>query len=277
MKGFPSSGCSFAGLHDRIDFDLAGKDIGSMTRLHVNVDHVATLRQARGAGYPDPVTAAALAELAGAHGITVHLREDRRHIQDRDVKILRETVRTVLNLEMALTDEMIEIARAMGPDIATIVPERREEQTTERGLVLDDTQGLVTAERIARLTDVGIRVSLFINAEEDIIRSSAKMGARMVELHTGPYCHARFEEKKMELATLIQGARIARELGLSVAAGHGLSTFDVGPIAAIPEVEELNIGHSIVSRAVLTGMERAVREMLEAMHPDGLTHDPDPR
>ncbi len=248
-----------------------------MTRLHVNVDHVATLRQARDAGYPDPVTAAALAELAGAHGITVHLREDRRHIQDRDVEILRQTVRTVLNLEMAMTDEMIGIARRICPDIATIVPERRQEQTTERGLVMDDTRGLVTRERIGALREAGIRVSLFINAEPDIIRSSATMGADMVELHTGPYCHARGEEKKREMGVIMDCARLARGFGLAVAAGHGLSTFDVGPIAALEEIEELNIGHSIVARAVLVGMERSVRDMLEAMSTAGLTYSPEPR
>jgi pyridoxine 5-phosphate synthase len=248
-----------------------------MTRLHVNVDHVATVRQARGAGYPDPVTAASLAELAGAHGITVHLREDRRHIQDRDVEILRKTVTTVLNLEMAFTEEIMAIARDLGPDIVTIVPEKRQEQTTERGLILDDTHGEVTAEKIASMREAGIRVSLFINAEEDIIRAAADMGAQMVELHTGPYCHARGEEKRRELEVIERGAALAHDLGLAVAAGHGLSTVDVGPIAAIDVVEELNIGHSIVARAVLIGMERAVREMLEAMHPQGLTHDPEPR
>jgi pyridoxine 5-phosphate synthase len=176
-----------------------------------------------------------------------------------------------------MTDEMMDVAREIRPDIATIVPERREERTTERGLVVDDTRGLVTAEKVSALAQAGIRVSLFINAEQEVIRSSARMGARMVELHTGPYCHARGDERRRELTTLIEGARLARELGLAVAAGHGLSTFDVGPVAAIEEVEELNIGHSIAARAVLVGMERAVREMLEAMHPQGLTHDPDPR
>ena len=248
-----------------------------MTRLHVNVDHVATVRQARGVSYPDPVIAASLAELSGAHGITAHLREDRRHIQDRDVEILRQTVTTVLNLEMALTDEMISIARRVGPDIVTVVPEKRQEQTTERGLVVDDTSSLLTRERIASLREAGIRVSLFINAEDDIIRASADLGAQMVELHTGPYCHARGESKQRELEILRKGAELAHSIGLKVAAGHGLSTVDVGPVAAIDVVEELNIGHSIISRAVLIGMERAVREMLEAMHPGGLTHDPEVR
>jgi pyridoxine 5-phosphate synthase len=243
----------------------------------VNVDHIATIRQARGVQYPDPVSAAFLAESAGAHGITVHLREDRRHIQDRDVEILRKTVTTVLNLEMAMTEEIIGIATRLGPDICTIVPEKRQEQTTERGLVLEDTSSEVTAEKIARLAEAGIKVSLFINAEEDIIRASADMGARMVELHTGPYCHARGKDKHHELEILVAGSRLAHSLGLGVAAGHGLSTVDVGPVSAIEEVEELNIGHSIVARASLVGMERAVREMLEAMHPHGLTHDPEPR
>jgi pyridoxine 5-phosphate synthase len=186
-------------------------------------------------------------------------------------------VTTVLNLEMALTDEMIEIAGRIGPDITTIVPEKRQEQTTERGLVVDDTSGLVTSERVARLREAGIRVSLFINAEEDIIRASADMGAHMVEFHTGPYCHARGDAMQAELEILREGAELAHSLGLKVAAGHGLSTVDVGPVAAIEQVEELNIGHSIVSRAVLLGMERAVREMLEAMHPQGVTHDPEVR
>lgn len=247
-----------------------------MTRLHVNVDHVATIRQARGVHYPDPVTAAALVELAGGHGITVHLREDRRHINDRDVEILRQTVTTVLNLEMAFTDELIGIATRTKPDIATIVPEKRQEQTTERGLILDDTKSLVTSEKIAILAQAGIKVSLFINAEESIIRAASELGAQMVELHTGPYCHAKGKKKHEELEVIRTGAHLAHSMGLSVAAGHGLSTVDVGPIAAIDVVEELNIGHSIVSRAVLIGMERAVREMLEAMHPQGLTHDPGP-
>jgi len=248
-----------------------------MTRLHVNVDHVATIRQARSTIYPDPVTAAALAESAGAHGITVHLREDRRHIQDRDVEILRSTVTTVLNLEMACTDEMVAIATRIRPDIATIVPERRQEQTTERGLVLDDTRGPVTRERISALGEVGIRVSLFINAEEDVIRAAADLGAQMVELHTGPYCHARGERKKRQMEAIESGAALARGLGLRVAAGHGLCTVDVGPICAVSGIEELNIGHSIVARAILVGMERAVREMLEAMHPQGLTWNPEVR
>jgi pyridoxine 5-phosphate synthase len=205
----------------------------------------------------------------------VHLREDRRHIQDRDVEILRRTVTTALNLEMALTDEMVGIATRIGPDIVTVVPEKRKEQTTERGLVLGDTGSLVTADRIAALVEAGIRVSLFINAEEDIIRASARLGAQMVELHTGPYCHARGEARRAELERIRESARLARDVGLRVAAGHGLSTVDVGPVAAIDVVEELNIGHSIVSRAVLVGMERAVREMLEAIHPAGLTHDPE--
>jgi pyridoxine 5-phosphate synthase len=235
-----------------------------MVRLHVNIDHVATLRQQRGTPYPDPIAAAVLAELAGAHGITVHLREDRRHIQPRDVEILRSTVQTVLNLEMAATEEMLDFALRIGPDICTLVPEKREERTTEGGLdVAGDEARLATY--VARLAVGGRKVSLFIDPTPDQVVASSRVGACMVELHTGDYCSARGESKVRELERLVAMAALAAERGLAVAAGHGLSYLDVGPVAAIEQVEELNIGHGIVSRAVLVGMERSVAEMLEAM------------
>lgn len=235
-----------------------------MTRLHVNIDHVATLRQQRGTLYPDPVAAAALAELAGADGITVHLREDRRHIQTRDVEILRRTVGTILNLEMAATAEVLEVALRVAPDVCTLVPEKREERTTEGGLDVAAGEAQL-APFIAKLLDAGIRVSLFIDPELEQIAASRRVQAQMVELHTGDYCNARGAAKARELERLRVAAGAAAAEGLRVAAGHGLSYTDVGPVAAIPEVEELNIGHGIVSRAVLVGLERAVREMREAM------------
>jgi pyridoxine 5-phosphate synthase len=236
-----------------------------MAWLCVNVDHIATIRQARRAQEPDPAQAAVLAELAGALGITVHLREDRRHIQDRDVELLRRLVKTKLNLEMAVTDEMIRIALALRPDMATLVPERREELTTEGGL---DVQGHseAVAKAVRALQGGGIAVSLFIDPDQDQVSASARAGADLIELHTGAYAGATARKaQQAELARLIKAATLARELGLRVNAGHGLNYVNVGPVAAIPEVEELNIGHSIVARAALVGMERAVREMLAAM------------
>jgi len=238
-----------------------------MALLCVNVDHIATIRQARLAPEPDPAQAAVLAELAGASGITVHLREDRRHIQDRDVEVLRRLVKTKLNLEMAVTDEMVRIALALKPDMATLVPERREELTTEGGL---DVRGHLesVAKTVRGLQGGGIAVSLFIDADQDQVSASARAGAELVELHTGAYAEAGVRKaQQAELARLIKAATLARELGLRVNAGHGLNYANVGPVAAIPEVEELNIGHSIVARAALVGMERAVREMLAAMAP----------
>lgn len=235
-----------------------------MTRLHVNVDHVATLRQARGIHYPDPIPAATMCEIAGASGITIHLREDRRHIQDRDLELMRQVVTTLLNLEMAATDEMVEIARTRLPDVCTIVPEKREERTTEGGLAVAsdlDRIRFVTAS----LQDAGIRVSLFITPELREIEASHAAGANMVELHTGEYCNAAKGDVSKELARIVDGARAASELGMEVAAGHGLHYHNVGVISQIPEIVELNIGHSIVSRAVYVGMEAAVRQMLEAM------------
>jgi pyridoxine 5-phosphate synthase len=235
-----------------------------MTRLHVNVDHVATLRQQRGTQYPDPVTAAALAELAGADGITVHLREDRRHIQPRDVELLRQTVQSILNLEMAATDQMISTALRIKPEVCTLVPEKRQEQTTEGGLdVVSGREHL--APGVAKLRGGGVRVSLFIDPEPAQVRSSKEVGAQMVELHTGDYCRQRGEDKERELDKLRAAARQARGLGLMVAAGHGLSYTDVGPVAAIAEVEELNIGHGLICRAVLVGLERAVHDMHRAI------------
>jgi len=231
-------------------------------RLAVNVDHIATIRQARGGREPDPVAAAVLAELAGAEGIIVHLREDRRHIQDRDLRLLRETVRTRLNLEMAATDEMVGIAVASRPDLVTLVPERRQELTTEGGLEVVGQRARLTAV-VGRLDGGGIPVSLFIAPEEAQVEAAKAVGASLVELHTGRYAEGRGEAAREALAALIRAARFAAGAGLSVSAGHGLTYENVEPVAAIPEVEELNIGHSIVARATLVGMERAVREMVE--------------
>lgn len=239
----------------------SGKDAETVPTLGVNIDHVATLRQARRTVEPDPVAAATLVELAGADGITVHLREDRRHIQDRDVRLLRQTVRTHLNLEMAATDEMVAIALDVRPDYVTVVPERREEVTTEGGL---DVVGA-----IARMTDVvttlqgaGIPVSLFIDAEAAQIDAAATCGAQFIELHTGSYAEAKGEMAQAEqLAVLAAGCERAIAAGLRVNAGHGLTYWNTYPVACLPGMEELNIGHTIISRAVLVGLERAVAEM----------------
>ncbi|MBI2090000.1 MAG: pyridoxine 5'-phosphate synthase [Deltaproteobacteria bacterium] len=234
-----------------------------MIRLGVNVDHVATLREARRIDIPDPVEAALLAEKAGADGITVHLREDRRHIQERDVELLREQVRTKLNLEMAATDEMVRLAERFRPDDACFVPERREELTTEGGLNVLGHRGRIR-EAVERLQGKGIRVSLFTNPETDQIEASREVGAHGVEIHTGRYCDAT-RDKARELAEVVAAACLAERLGLEVHAGHGLNYHNVLPIAALPEIVELNIGHSIVARAVMVGMERAVREMKELL------------
>jgi pyridoxine 5-phosphate synthase len=237
-------------------------------RLHVNVDHVATLRQARGTRYPDPVAAAAIVELAGADGVTVHLREDRRHIQDRDVRLLRETTRGVLNLEMAATDEMVRIASELKPDVVTLVPEKREERTTEGGLdVSGDAPQVKRA--VEKLRAAGIAVSLFIDPTEAAVRASRALGAPRIELHTGDYCETvdpvEHGPGDLELERLARAARLGGELGLHVAAGHGLDYPNVGAVAAIREITELNIGHALVARAVLVGLDRAVREMLDAI------------
>jgi pyridoxine 5-phosphate synthase len=234
-------------------------------RLGVNVDHVATLRQARRASYPDPVTAAALAELAGAEQITIHLREDRRHIQDRDLRILRETVQTVLNLEMAATQEMVKIAYEHKPDTVTLVPERREEVTTEGGLDVVNQRDAI-ARVVKNLRDGDIVVSLFIDPDLDQVRASHKVNAQRVEIHTGRYCEAHDpRERERELARIVDASKAAAKLGMGVAAGHGLNYENVKPVARVREIDELNIGHAIVARAVLVGFERAVREMLELM------------
>ncbi len=232
-----------------------------MPTLGVNIDHVATIRQARRTVEPDPVAAAVLAELAGAEGITVHLREDRRHMQDRDVRLLRETVRTHLNLEMAATDEMVAIALEIKPDYVTLVPERREEVTTEGGLdVLGPMHRMTTI--VTKLQGAGIPVSLFIDADSDQIHAASKIGAKFIELHTGQYAEAKGEDdRKAQLAILKRGCEIASSLGLRINAGHGLTYWNVYPVAQLPGMEELNIGHTIISRAVLVGLERAVREM----------------
>lgn len=233
-----------------------------MPSLQVNIDHVATIRQARGTDEPDPVHAAVLAELAGADGITVHLREDRRHIQDRDVDLLRDTVRTRLNLEMAATDEMIEIALELRPDQVTLVPEKRAELTTEGGL--DVRQHRDVVERaVRRLVDDGIPVSLFIDPSRPQIEMAHTVGARAVEFHTGPYADAKTSaDAEQEIGAIRAGVALAWELGLEPHAGHGLNYRNVEPIAALDGILDLNIGHSIVSRAVLVGMDRAVRDMV---------------
>jgi pyridoxine 5-phosphate synthase len=233
-----------------------------MPRLGVNIDHVATVREARGVDYPDPVTAAALAELAGAECIVLHLREDRRHIKDRDLRILRETVQTALNMEMAATEEMIRIASEIKPDIVTLVPEKREELTTEGGL---DVKGNLkrVEEAVQALTGAAIKVSLFIDPQVEQIEASRAVGGDAIEIHTGAYCEAKTpQELDEELQKVIVAARKAHALGLEVKAGHGLNYVNVGPIADIPEISELSIGHCIVARAVLVGMERAVRDMI---------------
>jgi len=230
-------------------------------RLGVNVDHVATLRQARRAAYPDPVAAALLAELGGADQITIHLREDRRHIQDRDLQVMRKTVSTRLNLEMAATQEMVKIAYETRPDEVTLVPERREELTTEGGL--DVVRGKDHLGKVVKtLRDADILVSLFIDPDLDQVKASHRVEAQVVEIHTGRYCDARLPaDRRRELARIVDAAKAAAKLGLQVAAGHGLNYQNLPPVAAIREIEEFNIGHSIVGRAVLAGMEHAVREM----------------
>ncbi len=233
-------------------------------RLYINVDHVATVREARGTDEPDPVRAAVLAELGGADGITVHLREDRRHVQERDVELLLRTVRTCVNLELAAEEEVLSLAERWRPLQATLVPERREEVTTEGGLDLSPGSRDRIRAAVGRLRAAGVRVSLFIDPVEDSIRAAAQLDAEAVELHTGEYANAGdAEARRAQVRRLREAARLGRELGLAVHAGHGLTYENVTPVAAIPECEELNIGHSVVSRAVLVGVERAVREMKE--------------
>ena len=239
-----------------------------MKELGVNVDHVATLREARKTSYPDPITAASLAELAGAHQITVHLREDRRHIQERDVKVLREVVKTRLNLEMALTTDMVKFALNVNPDCVTLVPERREELTTEGGLEVNLNKDSIR-KAIDMLKDSHIQVSLFVDPDLDQVKASHMVNADAVEIHTGSYCNARTEkDKKDELQRISDAIRLAKKVGLRTAAGHGLDYHNIGPVALIHEIKEFNIGHSIISRAILVGMDRAVQEMLVLINPN---------
>jgi pyridoxine 5-phosphate synthase len=241
-----------------------------MLKLGVNIDHVATLREARYRGLtrgePDPVALALICEEAGAHGITAHLREDRRHIQDRDVRLLRERIKTRLNLEMANSTEIVEIALKLKPDIVCLVPEKRQEVTTEGGLdVLGDLAGLT--ETCQRMKDAGIEVSLFIAPDPEQIDASAKVGAQFIELHTGKFAD-HFDQKaerNVELERLVAGAKQAHALGIQVNAGHGLNYVNLPVLHIVPHLVELNIGHSLVSRSVTTGMAQAVKDMLELM------------
>jgi pyridoxine 5-phosphate synthase len=234
-----------------------------MARLAVNVDHVATVRQARGIREPDPVLAAGLAELGGAEGIICHLREDRRHINDRDLKLLRQTVKTKLNMEMAAVDEMVDIAIETGPDMVTLVPEKREELTTEGGLdvkVKEDHYKRCTE----RLKGAGIEVSFFVDPDPSQIEASQQCGADIVEIHTGHYSEAKSDSEALErFGRIVTATESAAELDLSISAGHGLNYVNVKRFRSLPMISEYSIGHSIVARAVLVGFERAVREMLE--------------
>ena len=233
-------------------------------RLYINIDHVATVRQARMTDEPDPVRAAVLAELGGAHGITVHLREDRRHIQDRDLRLLMATARTGVNLELAAADQVLDMACELRPMQATLVPEKRQEVTTEGGLDLTTRDNRSTlGAALERLAGEGIRTSLFIDPDSASIEASAELGAHAVELHTGEYANASGDARGAQLARLATATREAKDRGLAVHAGHGLTYENVIPVAALKDIEELNIGHSVVSRAVLVGMERAVREMAD--------------
>lgn len=233
-----------------------------MRSLMVNIDHVATLREARGIDYPEPVYAAGIAEMAGASGIIVHLREDRRHIKDRDVRLLRDVVRTKLNLEMAATPEMLRIASELRPDMVTLVPEKRQELTTEGGLdVAGQSRKIKNA--VMFLRNSGIYVSLFIDPQEEQIVASRQVRADMVEIHTGSYADAVNERAKQEeLKKIARSAARAKELGLGVNAGHGLHYHNVREVASIQEIDELSIGHSIIARAVFVGLDRAVRDMV---------------
>ena len=236
-----------------------------MIRLGVNVDHVATVREARRTYEPDPVFAAYLAELAGADQITIHLREDRRHIKERDLQILRRTVTTRLNLEMAVNEEIIQIALSVKPDQVTLVPERRQEITTEGGLDVAGQAGRV-AETVNRFHKASIMVALFVDPDERQIRASAEAGADAVELHTGEYANAKTDsEREQQLTRLKEAAELAHKLGPKVAAGHGLTYTNIHPVKALPHLEEVNIGHTIVSRAIYVGFYEAVRQMKELL------------
>ena len=234
-----------------------------MARLGVNIDHVATIRQARGGEEPDPVAAAAIAELGGADGITIQLREDRRHIQDRDLKILRQTVKTRLNLEMAASDEMVTIALAVKPDCCTLVPEKRQELTTEGGLDVRISLDRLT-EVTERLQEGGVIVSLFIDPDPDQVKAASKVGADYIEIHTGAFAGAKgWKREEQELRKIENAIKLAQKLGLGVNAGHGLNYTNIRKVAALGGIEEFNIGHSIISRAVLAGLEKAVRDMVD--------------
>jgi pyridoxine 5-phosphate synthase len=234
-----------------------------VARLGVNIDHIATIRQARGGSEPDPVAAAVIAELAGADGITVHLREDRRHIQDRDLRLLRQTVQTKLNLEMAATDEMVGIALSVKPCVCTLVPEKRQELTTEGGLDVR-LHAEALGKVVDRLQDGGITVSLFIDPDPDQVKAADKVGADYVELHTGAFAEARgWKREQEELARIGNAVKLAAKLGLGVNAGHGLNYANIRRIASLGGIDEYNIGHSIISRAALVGLDRAVRDMVD--------------
>lgn len=235
-----------------------------MVELGVNIDHVATVRQARRTYEPDPVWAAALAELGGADGITIHLREDRRHIIDRDVRVLRETVSVKLNLELACNEDVLAVALETKPHQATLVPERREEVTTEGGLDLAGHKSAVR-DYTRRMQDAGILVSLFLDPDPRQLDLAAASGAEAVELHTGAYAEAKGPAQAAELEKLLAAGRLVRQAGMLLHAGHGLNYRNVHPVAAIPDMRELNIGHAIVARALWVGMERAVREMKDLL------------
>ena len=231
-----------------------------MAKLGVNIDHVATVREARRTNEPDPVWAATLAELGGADGITLHLREDRRHIQERDVRLLKQTVAVPTNLELACNDDVLRIACEVAPDQATLVPERREEVTTEGGLDVNGQRELV-GSAVARLQQAGMVVSLFVDPDPAQIEASSAVGADAVELHTGRYASAAPAEVDEQLQVLCRAGGLARQAGLDLHAGHGLTYRNVGPVAAIDGVNELNIGHSIIARAIMVGLQQAVRDM----------------
>jgi len=234
-----------------------------MAGLAVNVDHVATLRQARGISIPDPVAAAAIVELAGADGVVVHLREDRRHIRDRDVRLLRETVKTKLILEMAATDEMVDIALRIKPELVTLVPEKREELTTEGGLDLKVNKAGVSRV-VAALQDGGIPVSIFIDPDKEQIRSVREINAEVVEIHTGAFCNAQNQNERIDTFGKIgESITLAHELELGINAGHGLGYETIKAFKGIDEIDEFSIGHSIIARAVMVGLEKAVRDMAQ--------------
>ncbi len=236
-----------------------------MATLSVNVDHVATVREARKINQPDPVTAAHLAELAGADGITIHLRGDRRHIQDRDLKLMRQTAKTKLNLEMAVNQEIIRIALEYVPDIVTLVPERQEEITTEGGLNVSGNKESIS-NTISLFSEREIEVSLFVDPDIDQIKAAHEVGANVIEINTGRYADApRLKDIEREYRQILDAVKFATKLRLEIAAGHGLDYKNVGAIAAIPGVRELNIGHSIIGRSIYVGIDQAVREMIEAM------------